>query len=91
MIHINIPFAIKKISLPIHNFKIKISHVLNACRNNMKSPIISSPLSMRTEERAASRKKAKLYSLFLPNDSIDHCINSVYSSSYLSLFSNDLH
>ncbi|KAK7271144.1 hypothetical protein RJT34_26796 [Clitoria ternatea] len=38
----------------------------------MKSPIISSPFSLRTEERAARRKKAKLKSLFFLYYSVDY-------------------
>jgi hypothetical protein len=44
-------------------FVIIVSNVLFACRNKLRSPIISSPFSLRTEERAVTRKKAKLKSL----------------------------
>jgi hypothetical protein len=57
----------------------------------MESPIISSPLSLRIEDRAASRKKAKLYSLLFLSDSINHYINSIYSSIYLSPLPIDIH
>jgi len=57
----------------------------------MESPIISSPLNLRIEDRAASRKKAELYSLLFLSDSINHYINSIYSSIYLSPLPIDLH
>ncbi|MCH93265.1 hypothetical protein A2U01_0014213 [Trifolium medium] len=43
-------------------------------RNNMQSPIISSSFNMKTEESqsAASRNKAKLYSLLFLSDSVHH-------------------
>jgi hypothetical protein len=40
-------------------FVIIVSNVLFACRNKLRSPIILSPFSLRTEERAATRKKVK--------------------------------
>jgi hypothetical protein len=56
-------------------FKTNISNVSNACRNNMQSPIISSSFNLKTEENqsaAASRKKAKFYSLLFLSDSVHH-------------------
>ncbi|KAF5479745.1 hypothetical protein F2P56_000541 [Juglans regia] len=43
------------------------SKYLSACRNKMQSPILSTPFSFRTEERAARRKK-KLEDKFNAND-----------------------
>ncbi|XP_041006431.1 protein WVD2-like 7 isoform X3 [Juglans microcarpa x Juglans regia] len=43
------------------------SKYLSACRNKMQTPILSTPFSFRTEERAARRKK-KLEDKFNAND-----------------------
>ncbi|KVH92822.1 hypothetical protein Ccrd_005122 [Cynara cardunculus var. scolymus] len=40
-----------------------VSKSLSAYRNKMQSPTVSSPFTLRTEERAARRKQARIYKL----------------------------